>query len=537
MGVFSGSLLLLLATLAAYVYVSFKRKYKYWERKGVAHVPPPSFLFGNTRDFTLMRRGIAGVLADIYKAAEGEPFVGLFQSRQPLLLARDPQFVRRVLVADFAHFADRDVDVDERDNPVDSTNLIFLKGERWRALKMRITPTLSASKVRGMFATMAECASNMADGLRGPAAAGGSVEMRDVAGNYTTDIIGTCAFGLAIDSVRNPDSEFRRMGRKVFATTLGLVLRRLTIINYPAVGRLLRLSYFNTEVTGFFRRVVRDMVEHRQRNGVSRDDFLQQLIRLKRDGIVLEDRSADEDDEGLMQQLRDAGTGKEDKVFEITDDLLAAQCFVFFTAGYETSSATMGFCLYELALNPRVQERLRSEVDAALSAATAGSTRDDGGCAITRECVQRMEYMDAVVHETLRKYPPVAVLTRGCTLPYNLPGASEPIEKGVRLFVSVYGIHHDPKYYPDPEKFDPERFLHQNKHRTRSPAYLPFGVGPRMCLGSRFGLLQIKVGLAALLSKYQFDTATDTEIPLQLNPKSFILTPKNGVKLKISSRK
>ncbi|KAJ8874021.1 hypothetical protein PR048_024861 [Dryococelus australis] len=499
---------LLLVTCAIYVYSNFKWKYKYWERKGVPYIPPPSFLFGNTRDFTLMKRGIAYVMADIYKENEGKPFVGLFQSRQPLLLARDPEFVKQVIVRDFVHFMDRDVVFNEKTNPFESTNLIFLRGEKWRALKMKLTPTLSLSKIRTMFSTMSECSSKLVESLREAALRQDTVEVRDAAGNYTTDVIGTCAFGLTIDSLNDPNSTFRQMGRKVFKTSLGLVLRRLTIINYPALGRLLRLSYFNAEVISFFRSVVRDMVDYRKNSGVCRDDFLQQLIQLKNEGIVLEDRVTDQED-SLMQQLRDARTEKEDNTFEITHDFVAAQCYVFFAAGYETSSATMSFCLYELALNPDVQERVRSEVDRMLESS--------GGNA-TYESVQDLEYLDAVVHETLRKYPPISVLTRGCTFPYNLPGSRLPIDKGVRLFVSVYGIHHDPKYYPNPEKFDPERFLHQNKHRTHSSAYLPFGDGPRMCLGVRFGLLQVKVGLAALLSKYKFDTASGTEIPCNLTP-------------------
>ncbi|CAG2058751.1 unnamed protein product [Timema podura] len=240
---------------------------------------------------------------------------------------------------------------------------------------------------------------------------------------------------------------------------------------------------------------------------------------------------------------------------QMTDTLLAAQCFVFFLAGFETSSTTISCCLHELAVNPDIQERLRKEVDKVII---------KHGGKITYEALQELEYMDAVVDgrstlldnlqlsiqeggghilpepevhgKTLRKYPPVGNLTRFCTKAYQMPGTNVKIDKETRVVIPVYAIHHDPKYYPDPEKFDPERFSEENIKSRPNFTYLPFGEGPRICIGLRFGRMQVKVGLTALLSKYKFSVCEKTSIPLTFNPISFITLWPRDIHLKISHR-
>jgi len=85
--------------------------------------------------------------------------------------------------------------------------------------------------------------------------------------------------------------------------------------------------------------------------------------------------------------------------------------------------------------------------------------------------------------ETLRKYPPVQSLMRICTKPYRIPGTDVDLEKDIQIFIPVMGLHYDPKYYPEPERFDPERFSDKEKKNRPQYSYLPFGEGPRICIG------------------------------------------------------
>jgi len=94
--------------------------------------------------------------------------------------------------------------------------------------------------------------------------------------------------------------------------------------------------------------------------------------------------------------------------------------------------------------------------------------------------------------ETLRKYPPVQVLLRICTNPYRLPGTDVDLEKGIQIFIPVMGLHYDPKYYPQPERFDPERFSDKEKKNRPQYSYLPFGEGPRICIGEWVAFRSVK---------------------------------------------
>lgn len=94
-----------------------------------------------------------------------------------------------------------------------------------------------------------------------------------------------------------------------------------------------------------------------------------------------------------------------------------------------------------------------------------------------------LPYLDMIISETLRKYPPIGYQERVSAADYELPGSDIVIAKGTPVFASITGFHHDPNYFPDPEKFDPERFSSENKQTLPSHAYMPFGKGPRNCIG------------------------------------------------------
>ncbi|KAL2736912.1 cytochrome P450 6B5-like [Vespula squamosa] len=160
---------------------------------------------------------------------------------------------------------------------------------------------------------------------------------------------------------------------------------------------------------------------------------------------------------------------------ELDENSIAAQAFVFFAAGYETSSNTIAFCLHELALNEEIQEKTRRDINDSI-------TKRDGK--LTYDAVQDMKYLDLVILETLRKYPPAPLLSRRCEYKYQIPGSKVELPAGMRVVIPIYGLHHDPDHYPDPETFNPDRFMDENK-RTRHPyTYLPFGEGPRACIGT-----------------------------------------------------
>lgn len=135
-------------------------------------------------------------------------------------------------------------------------------------------------------------------------------------------------------------------------------------------------------------------------------------------------------------------------------------------------------------------------------------------------------------------HPPLLILNRECTKTYKIPNSDVTIDKGTPIIIPIYSIQRDPKYYPDPNQFIPERFNPENsagKTFTTRP-YMSFGDGPRICIGLRLGKMQSKVGLLMLLSNYNIGLAGNTLKPLVITPKSFIMAPEGGFEFKITKR-
>jgi len=496
------------AILAYVIYWYSTCTFNYWKDRGIPYLKPTPG-FGNTRRM-LFKISNAEQFKIFYDSCDGKPFCGVFQFRSPILVVRDPNIIRLIMVKDFAFFQDRRVSFNEKKEPL-SAHLLNMRGRQWRKLRAKLTPTFTSGKMKMMFNLMNECAEELRNFLEGPASRNEDLEIKEIMSKFTTDIIGSCVFGLQCNSMKDPNSEFRIMGRKVVEPSLNTVIRLMLGILMPKLG----IRILPWDVTQFFISAVRDMIQYREENKIVRNDFMQQLIKLKNEGRVRDDDDDDDQEDDMADSI----------VF--TDSRLASQAFIFFLAGFETSSTTLSFCLYELAVNPAIQTKLREEIDATL---------EKFGGQITYDAVQDMKYMGQVIDETLRKHPPLSNINRIVTQPYTIPDTTAELEMGVRVVIPIYAIHHDPRYYPEPDRFDPERFSDEAKSFRPHFTFLPFGEGPRNCIGMRFGLLQTKVGLTVLLSNYEFSVCEKTKQPLELNPKSFITTAKGGIWLKISHR-
>lgn len=122
---------------------------------------------------------------------------------------------------------------------------------------------------------------------------------------------------------------------------------------------------------------------------------------------------------------------------------------------------------------------------------------------------------------------------RTCVKDYQVPNTNIVLEKGLRVILPLDSIHRDPDYFPEPEKFDPDRFLPEEVAKRHPFSYLPFGDGPRNCIGMRFGKMQAQIGLISLLRKFRFDRCPETQIPMRYTKLNFLLGPEGGVYLKV----
>ena len=200
------------------------------------------------------------------------------------------------------------------------------------------------------------------------------------------------------------------------------------------------------------------------------------------------------------------------------------QAFLFLIAGHEVITNTLSFITYLLATHPDCQERLLKEVDLFMGKHPAPEYHS---------LQEGLPYLDMVISETLRMYPPAFRFTREAAQDCEVLG--QRIPAGTVLEIAVGALHHDPEHWPNPETFDPERFTAEARLQRRPFTYLPFGAGPRSCLGVRLGLLVVKLTILQVLHKFRFEASPETQVPLQLESKS-ALGPKNGVYIKIVSR-
>ena len=201
---------------------------------------------------------------------------------------------------------------------------------------------------------------------------------------------------------------------------------------------------------------------------------------------------------------------------KLTDNEIAAQAWVFLLAGFETTGTTLGYFSYMLATHPDIQQRLQSELINAM----------DPNHEIDYDKLHALPYLDACISETLRLFPPVIRLERECNTSLKLGDSGIKIEKGHVVEILVYAMHHNEDYFPNPEKFSPDRFLPENRHLILPYTYMPFGNGPRNCIGMRFALMEIKLAMAHILTKYKFTKIDQTEKTLKFQPATPLLSAK-----------
>lgn len=231
------------------------------------------------------------------------------------------------------------------------------------------------------------------------------------------------------------------------------------------------------------------------------DNFLSHLIQRRRNTSV-------EDDIDLLGILIKAG---------LSDDLIRDQLMTMVIAGQDTATAALTWTLYLLAEHPDVMQKAIAEVDHVI-----------GHHQITPKDIQNLVYLQQVMNESMRLYPPIHVGSRITQQPITYQNYC--IQGGTRIFYSIYLTHRHPAYWPDPHKFDPERFAPGIKHEPYT--YLPFGGGPRNCLGMVFAQTQIKVILARLLQQYTLERVGSAPRPYM----GATLEPAPGLRIRVHSR-
>nr|XP_016997387.2 cytochrome P450 6a2-like [Drosophila takahashii] len=497
---------LVIATLSLVAYL-YHRNFNYWKRRGVAHDAPHP-LYGNMVGFQ-KDRVMQDFFRDYYNKyrKSGNPFVGFYFLHRPAAFILDTKLAKNILIRDFSNFTDRGQFHNERDDPL-TQHLFNLDGKKWKDMRQRLSPTFTSGKMKFMCPTVIKVSEELVKVMTDqvPDTQNGAVlEIKELMARYTIDVIGSCAFGLECNTLRNPVNDFRTMGQKVFSERRHGKLLNMFMASFPELAKKLRMRTLPEEVHQFFTRLVNDTIAVRERENFKRNDFLNLLIELKQKGSVTLDN------------------GEVIKGLSIEE--LAAQAFVFYVAGFETSSSTMSYCLYELAQNQDIQDRLRNEIKTVL---------EEHEGQLTYESINAMRYLNQVISETLRLYTLVPFLERRALNDYVVPGNPRfVIEKGTQVLIPSCAYHRDEDMYPDPETFDPDRFSPEKVAARDSVEWLAFGDGPRNCIGMRFGQMQVRIGLAQIISRFKVSFSDKTKSPLKYSTLTILLGTVGGIDLRL----
>ncbi|XP_015183493.1 PREDICTED: probable cytochrome P450 6a14 [Polistes dominula] len=493
-------LLLALTAIIVALYYYFISNYNFWKERGVAG-PKPKVIVGNIGRVLIGNISMGDYLKELYDDPKfkNEPMIGIYAKSSPVLILKDLEMIKHVLIKDFSKISDRGVTTSAKAEPL-SQHLFSLEPKRWRPLRTRLSPVFTSGKLKEMFGLLTECADHYENYLDRIIDRGEPIDCHELTAKFTTDVIGSCAFGLEMNAIGDEDSEFRKMGRSVFEVSLYNILRNRLRNSAPWLFEILINFMPRDRVTTFFKGSIVNTIKYREDNKICRNDFVNLLMELKKNPEKLN---------GI----------------ELTDDLLAAQAFVFFLAGFETSSTTMTHALYELALNPTMQDKLRQEIN---------KFYEQNGEKLQYEGIKEMVYLDQIFRETLRKYPPVTFLMRKTMTDYTFENTKVTIPKDIRIWIPIYAIQRDPEIFSSPDVFKPERFNDETDKTRHAMSYLPFGDGPRNCIGSRFAVYQSKVGLIKTLRKFKVEICDKTPIPYKNNAHSFILSPTEKIYLKFT---
>nr|XP_019557470.2 probable cytochrome P450 9f2 [Aedes albopictus] len=518
------------------LYHNISKRYQYFLTKPVPSMKP-TFLVGNSGPILTRKRDITSHVREIYNSYPDAKMVGFYDLTKPVYMIRDVEIIKTITVKDFEHFTDHTPTMtgtgeEVREDSLFGNSLFALRGQKWRDMRATLSPAFTGSKMRHMFELVAECGQSMAAFLVSEAKAGKRLEfeMKDTFARFGNDVIATVAFGIKVDSMRDRENDFYMKGKQLLNfQRLTLLVKFLLMRAMPSLMEKLGADFVDAEAGKYFTEMILENMKQRKLHGIVRNDMIHMLMEVRKGALKHEKGEQDTKDAGFAT-VEESQVGKSTHSRIWKDNELVAQCFIFFLAGFDTLSTGLTFLTYELALNPEIQQRLYDEV------METESNLD--GKPLTYEVLQQMQYMDMVISESLRKWPPGIVGDRYCTKDYHYKDSagSFVIEKGKSVWIPSIAIHNDPRYYPNPDKFDPERFSDENRAKINPAAYIPFGAGPRNCIGSRLALMEMKMIVYYLLREFSFEPTEKTQIPLRLTMSGFTLQGEKGVWLEFKSR-
>lgn len=355
------SLLVSLILFLCYKWVN--KRYSFFKDRGITQIEP-KFPYGNIA--TLGKTESIGQLTrnlydDLKKKSKPKtPIAGFYSLIFPTYLVIDVDILKNILVSDFNNFTNRGHYENKKDDPL-TMHLLTMKNDEWKTMRKKMSPTFSAGKLKVMAAIMVDIAEELVKCVENATVTSNEIEMRDILDRFTIDVIGSCAYGIESNSLKNKIELFHQMGCAVFIPENQIsTLKHTFTRTFPKLSRKLGITILDKTISKFFIDIVKNNVEYKKENNVQRNDILKSMM--------------------------DVGGDNHDDSLTIND--MAAQLFDYFVAGFGTTTAATSFALYELAANQLIQDKAREEVKTVL---TKYNNK------ITYECLMEMKYIEMII--------------------------------------------------------------------------------------------------------------------------------------------
>ncbi|KAJ0180086.1 hypothetical protein K1T71_004677 [Dendrolimus kikuchii] len=505
---------LLVVLLIILVYFFITKNHDYWKKRNVKHDPPVPF-FGNHFCNIMGFKSIAEISNELYNKYPEEKVVGYYRGRTPTLIVRDLDIVKHILNVDFAHFYPRGLGRNANLEPL-FLNLFHANGDTWKLSRKRLTAAFTTAKLKAMFPLIIRCAEKLQLVGENIVLNGGECDIREIMARFTTEFIGACGFGIEMDTINNEHSLFRNLGKRIFTRTYTDMIIMALYDLFPEFRSVIQIP--NREVSKSITEIFLNIRNQRDGRPSGRNDFIDLLLDLESKGKIYGES---------VEKLKEDGTPMEVEM-EMDLKLMTAQVFIFFAAGFETSSSATSFTLHQLAYHPEIQEKIQDEIDDILLKYNNKLSYDT---------VAQMPLLAMAFKEAMRIFPSLAILNRVCAKRYTIEDLGITIDPGVKIIVPIQAIQNDEKYFENPTAFRPERFS-ANEGVRHKYAYLPFGEGPRACIGARLGEMQSLAGLAAILQKFTVEPAPCTRREIEVEHRSNVVQGIiGGLPLKLKLRK
>ncbi|XP_041355353.1 cytochrome P450 3A15-like [Gigantopelta aegis] len=483
--------------LSLYAFTYFKKCYSVLSDLGI-NGPKPKILFGNATDFK--NRFPLDVFQEWTKQY-GKVF-GYYEGLRPSIVVSDPEIIKEILVKQFDKFYIRPLTQPFMYHPEDKS-IIVTHGTQWKRERVFIGGAFKPNILMQMVPRLMQTAATLLDLLeeRRQKSPDG-FNLSECLKMYVLESLATAAFGYRSDCLTNSDNVLTRytQASAVSASAHNSVtgLARL----FPTLTPLLKV--FDRHHRLSFQEYMKDITSH-----------VTQQVRLIRDSNTKPSNIL----QHMILATSSCKDSEEKHVIEerMSEEAIVTQTSALIGGASAVTQALIQFLTHALMEHPGVQQKVYTEIQQHCQTE-----------AIDYHDLSRLKYLDMVIKETLRHYTVAPGVARVCTEDCQISGFH--FKKGITVRLMSSTINFEEEYFPQAQQFTPERF-----QTPSSYAWMPFGHGPRMCVGQRLGLLQVKAAIVKILQKFIIFPSKETEIPLVLALMP-VLIPKNGIHVKLMPR-